>query len=96
MPADKAANSVAVVRKMYYINIQKQEYCTAKTYENYLLDEWSVVNRHQYRRTAHIGVRVDEDHRTLSTLYWLPKRNKRFYKSCYFAYSSVCTTTELL
>ena len=30
--ADKAANNIAVVWKVYYINTQKQELSTAKTY----------------------------------------------------------------
>ena len=38
---------------------------------------------------------VDEDHSKLPTLYWLPKLNKRPYKSCFIANSSSCTTTEL-
>ena len=38
---------------------------------------------------------VDEDHSKLPTLYWLPKLNKRPYKSRFIANSSACTTTEL-
>ena len=37
---------------------------------------------------------VDEDHRKLPTLYWLPKIHKRPYKSRFIANSSSCTTTE--
>ena len=38
---------------------------------------------------------VDGDHSKLPTLYWLPKRHKRPYKSRFIANSSAVTTTEL-
>ena len=41
------------------------------------------------------GVFVDEDHSKLPTLYWLPKRHKRPYKSRFTTNSCSCTTTEL-
>ena len=44
---------------------------------------------------AKFGLFVDEDHRKLPTLYWLPKLHKRPYKSRFIANSSACTTTEL-
>ena len=44
---------------------------------------------------AKIGVFVDEDHSKLPTIYWLPKLQKRSYKSRFIANSSACTTTEL-
>ena len=46
-PADKAAKSVVSIGKMYYINTLKQELSTAKPYKHNLLDEMSVVDRHQ-------------------------------------------------
>ena len=45
--------------------------------------------------TVKFGVFVDEEHSKLPTLYWLPKLQKRLYKSCFIANSSSCTTTEL-
>ena len=45
--------------------------------------------------TVKFGVFVDEDHSKLPTIYWLPKRHKRPYKSCLIANSSSCTTTKL-
>ena len=45
-PADKAANNVVVVWKMYYINTLKQELSTAKTFEHNLLDDRAVIDRH--------------------------------------------------
>ena len=44
---------------------------------------------------AKFGVCVDEDHRKLPTLFWLPKLHKRPYKVRFIANSSSCTTTEL-
>ena len=44
---------------------------------------------------AKFGLFVDEDHSKLPTLYWLPKLQKRPYKSPFIANSSACTTTEL-
>ena len=44
---------------------------------------------------AKFGLFVDEDHRKLPTLYWLPKLHKGPYKSRFIANSSACTTTEL-
>ena len=81
---------------MYYIDTLKQELGTAKTYEHYLLDKQSIVDRHQCHTDAKFGVFVDEDHSKLPTLYWLPKLHKRPYKSRFIANSSSCTTTECL
>ena len=80
---------------MYYINTLKQELGTAKTYEHNLLDEKSVVDRHQCHMAAKFCVFVDEDHSKLPALYWLPKLHKRPYMSCFIANSSSCSTTEL-
>ena len=40
----------------YNINVLKQELGTAKTYEHYLLDERSIVDRHQCHMAAKFGV----------------------------------------
>ena len=66
---------------MYYINTIKQELSIAKKYEHNLLDEMSVVDIHQRHMAAKFSMFVDEDHRKLLTLYWLPKRHKRPYGS---------------
>ena len=44
---------------------------------------------------AKFGVFVDDDHSKLPTLYSLPKRHKRPYKSRFIANSNSCTTTEM-
>ena len=60
-----------------------------------MLDETSIVDRHQCHMAAKFGLFVDEDHNKLPTLYWLPKLHKRPYKSRFIANSSTCTTAEL-
>ena len=75
-------------------NTLKQDFCTAKTYEHNLLDEKSVVDRHQCNMAAKFDVFVDEGHSKLHTLYWLPKLHKIPYKSRFIANTSSCTTTE--
>ena len=45
--------------------------------------------------SAKTGVFVDEDHSKPSTIYWLPKHNKRPFKSRFIANSSSCTTIKL-
>ena len=62
VPLDKAASNFAIDRKMHYINIIKQELGSAKTYENNLLDERSVVERHRFHVAAKLGVLVDKNH----------------------------------
>ena len=94
-PTDKAANSVVVVYKRYYINTLKQELSTAKTYEHNRLDETSIVDMHQCHMAATFGLSIDEDHSKPPTLYWLPKLHKRPYKLRFIANSSACTTYEL-
>ena len=60
-----------------------------------LMRSLSIVDRHRCHMSAKFGVFVDEDHRKLPTLYWLPKLHNRPYKSRFNASSSSCTKTEL-
>ena len=53
---------------MYQVNTQKQELSTAKTYQQNMLDEWSVVDRHRCHMDDKVGVFVDEDYNNLPTL----------------------------
>ena len=46
VPADKAANNVVVVCRLYYINTLKQEINGTKAYEETSIDEKSVVYSH--------------------------------------------------
>ena len=79
-----------ILGQMWYSIVSIPDLCTL-TY----FDETSIVDSHRCHMAAKFGLLVDEDHCKLSTLYWLPKLNKRPYKSRFIAYSSVCTTTEL-
>ena len=94
-PADKAANNVVVVCRLYYINTLKQELGSTKTYERISTDESSIVNTHSIDITAKFAVSIKEKQDRLPTLYWLPKLHKRPYKARFIANSSSCTTTIL-
>ena len=93
--ADKAANNVVVVRRLYYINTLKQELGSNKTYERISTDERCIVNTHSIDITAKFAVSIKEMQDRLPTLYWLPKLHKRPYKARFTANSSSCTTTVL-
>ena len=61
-----------------------------------MLDETSVVDKHQCHMVAKFGVSVDEDHSKFPTLYWLPKLHKRACKSCFIANSNTTKLSVLL
>ena len=82
------------LKKVLYYTL-KQRLSTAKKYEHNRLDETSFVDGHRCHMAAKFGLFVDEDHRKLPTLYWLPKLHKLPYKLRFIAKSSACTTTEL-
>ena len=94
-PADKAANNVVIVWRLYYISTLIQELGSTKTYERISIDERSVVNTHSIDITAKFAVSIKEKQSRLPTLYWLPKLHKRPYKARFIANSSSCITTVL-
>ena len=59
-PADKAANNVVVVWRLYYINTLKKELGSTKTYERISTDERSIVNSHSIDITAKFAVSIKE------------------------------------
>ena len=59
------------------------------------LEKTSMVDKHGCHMAAKFGLFVDEDHRKLPWLYWLPKLHKGPYKLRCIANSSACLTTEL-
>ena len=93
--ADKAANNVVVVWRLYYINTLIQELGSTKTYERISTDKRSIVNTHSIDITAMFAVSIKEKQDRFPTLYWLPKLHKRPYKARFIANSSSCTTTVL-
>ena len=60
-PADKAANNVVVVWRLYYINTLKQELGSSKRYERISTDEKSIVNTHSVDITAKFAVGIKEN-----------------------------------
>ena len=95
VPADKAANNVAVVCRLHYINTLKQELNGTKAYEETSIDEKSVVYSLSNEVPNKFAVDVKERQDRLPTMYWLPKLHKRPYKARFIANSSSCTTSEL-
>ena len=94
VPADKAANNVAVVCRLHYINTLKQELNGTKAYKETSIDEKSVVYSHSNEIPSNkFAVDVKERQDRLPTMYWLPKLHKRPYKTRFIANSSSCTTT---
>ena len=59
--ADKAADNVVVVWRLYYINTLKQELGSSKTYERISTDERSIVNAHSVDITAKFAVGIKEN-----------------------------------
>ena len=77
IPADKAANNVVVVWRLYYINILKRELVDTNAYKLYLsLSERVVVDVHCCHTALHFGVKAKENQDKIPTLYWLPLLHK--------------------
>ena len=96
VPADKAANNVVVVWRLYYINTLKCELVDTNAYKlQPSLNERVVVDGHGCHTALHYGVKAKENQNKVSTLYWLPKLQKNPYKARFIANSSSCTITKL-
>ena len=72
----------------------KQERSTVKTFKHNLLDERSVVDRHQSHMAAKFGVCLIRIMATFLRYIGYKKYIKRPYKSRFVANFSSCTTTE--
>ena len=96
VPADKAANNIVVVWRLYYINTLKRELVDTDAYKlQPSLSERVIVDGHGCHTALHFGVKAKENQDKVPTLYWLPKLHKKPYKARFIANSSSCTTTEL-
>ena len=96
VPADKAANNVVVVWRLYYINTLKRELVDTNAYKlQPSLSERVIVDGHGCHTALYFGVKAKENQDKVPTLYWLPKLHKKPYKARFIANSSSCTTTEL-
>ena len=95
VPDGKAANNVAVVCRLHYINTLKGELNGTKSYnENYTYEK-TVFNSHKNEFPVKFFVCVKERQDRPDTMYWAPKLYKRSYKARVIANSSSCTTTAL-
>ena len=93
VPADKAANNVVVVWRLYYINTLKRE--LVDTSAAFFLNERVIVDGHGCHTALHFGVKAKENQDKIPTLYWLPKLHINPYKIRFIANSSSYTTTEI-
>ena len=97
VPADKTANNVVVVLRMYCINTLKRELVDTNAYKlQPSLSEKVVVDGHGCHPALYFGVKAKETPNRFPTLYWLPTLHKYPYKAKFIAKSSSYTTTELL
>ena len=78
VPADKAANNVVVVWRLYYIlNTLKRELVETNAYKlQPSLSESVIVDGHSCHTALHFGVKAKENQDKVPTLYWLPKLHK--------------------
>ena len=96
VPADKAADNVVVVWRLYYVNTFKRELVDTNAYKlQPSLSERVIVDWHGCHTALHFGVEAKENQDKVHTLYWLPKLHKNPYKARFIANSSSCMTTEL-
>ena len=78
VPADKAANIVVIVRRLYYINTLKREFVDTYAYKlQPSLSERVIVDGHGCHTALHFGVKAKENQDKVLTLYWLPKLLKK-------------------
>ena len=83
-PADKAANNVIIIWKRHYVEVLKGELNFMSTYvPAQLTKDQRLV--HHINTLTKINVKIDKCE--LPTFYWLPKFNKRPYKSRFISNS---------
>ena len=81
VPADKAANNVVVVLRLYYINTLKRELVNTNAYKlQPSLSEMVIVDGHGCHTALHFGVKTKENQDKVPKLYWLPKLHKNHIK----------------
>ena len=73
----------------------KRELSGTKAYDETLVDKTSVVFGRCNDGALKFSVNVKKQRDKLPTMYWLPKLQKRPYKTRFIANSSAFTTTEL-
>ena len=91
-PADKAANNVIIIWKRHYVEVLKGELNSTSTYAPAQLTKDQLLV-HLINSLNKIDVKIDKCE--LPTFYWLPKLQKRPYKSRVMSNSNHCSTTIL-
>ena len=72
--ADKAANNVEFVRRLYYINTLKRELVDTNAYKlQPSLSERVIADEHGCHTALHFGIKAIENQDKVPTLHWLPK-----------------------
>ena len=84
IPADKAANNVVVVGRLYFINALKRELVDTYAYKMPSLSERVIVNGHGCHTALQFGVKAKENQDKVPTLYWLHKLHKNPIKQNLF------------
>ena len=75
--ADKAANNVIVVCRLYYIDSLKHELVDTKAYKRQPSSSKSaIVDGHGCHIALNFDVKAKENQDKVLTLYWLPKLHK--------------------
>ena len=95
VPADKAANNVVVVWRLYYVDTLKLELICTNAYKLQVsLSGKVVADRHGCHTALKFGVNAKQNHCKVPTLYLLPKlNNKKTFEARFIVKSSSCTTT---
>ena len=76
-PADKAANNVVVVWRIYYTKVLQNEIINSSTFRSVRTTESQIVNKHT---TATAQLKASSEHLKVPTMYWLPKLHKKPFK----------------
>ena len=101
VPADKAANSVIVVCKKYYIETLIKELGINTTIihpnSTYIpsTDSFHEILKSHCKFIESVGLEMSEEDRNLPYLYWTPRLHKVPFKHHFIAGSSECTTKDL-
>ena len=81
VPADKAANNVVVVWRLYYIDTLKRKLVDTNAYKlQPSLSERVIVDGHGCHTTLHFCAKAKENQDKVPTLYRLPKLHKKHIK----------------
>ena len=77
VPADKVANNVVVVWRLFYNNTLKRELIDTTAYKlQPSLSDRVIVDGHGCHTALHFDVKAKENQDKVPTLYWLPKLQK--------------------